>query len=75
VIQGRSGACFAAKSLKRLSIPGNVIGQKLQGHKPAELRVFSLVDHSHAAAAEQGCDLVVGNSLADHERVIVRSPA
>ena len=40
--------------------------QELEGDGTLQLRVFSLVDDTHAAFAEFGGDLVVGDGLADH---------
>ena len=39
-----------------------------QSDRPFEFRVFSLVNHAHAAFAELGGDLVVGDDLADHRQ-------
>ena len=66
MVQGRGGAGFAAKALQGLRILGGVVGKKLQGDEAAEQRVFSFVNDSHAAAAQQFHDAVVGDGLADH---------
>jgi hypothetical protein len=41
--------------------------QELERHEAAELGVFGLVHHAHAAATELFPNAVVGNGLADHE--------
>ena len=66
MVQRRSGAGFAAEAFESLGILGSIVGKKLQGDEAAELRVFRFVNHSHAAAAEQFNDAVVGDGLADH---------
>ena len=64
VIQRRRGACFPLKSLQRIWIARQFLGQELQGDVAAEARVLSLVDDSHSAATEFLDDFVVGNDLA-----------
>ena len=49
-----------------LGVPGNVIGQELQGHKAVQLDVLRLIDDAHSAAAEFLDDPVVRDVLADH---------
>ena len=50
---------------------GDVFGEELEGDEAAELDVFGLVDHAHAAAAEFFEDAIVRDGLADHWSVIV----
>ncbi len=38
---------------------------------PLQLRLFGLVDHTHAALAELGGDLVVGDDLPDQDGPIL----
>jgi hypothetical protein len=64
VIQRRRGACLSLKSLQRIGIARQFLGQKLQGDVAAEARVLSFVDDSHSAATESLDDFVVGNDLA-----------
>ena len=68
MVQRRCGAGFAAEAFEGLGIVGSIVGQKLESDKAAQLGVFSFVDHTHAAAAEQFEDAVVGDGLADHGR-------
>jgi hypothetical protein len=49
-----------------LRIFGDLVGQKLESDEAAELDVFGLVDHTHAAAAEFLDDTIVRDGLADH---------
>ena len=56
---------FALKAAEYLRIFGDIVRQKLQRHKAAELQILSLVNHTHAAATEFFDDPVVRNSLAD----------
>lgn len=72
MVQGRSGAGFAAEAFEGLGILGRIVGEKLEGDEAAELSVFGFVDHTHATAAEQFEDAVVGDGLADHRRSIVK---
>src|ERR1700693_1280616 len=49
-----------------LGVFRDVLGQELQRDKATELGVFSLVDHTHSAAAELLNDAIVRDGLADH---------
>ena len=64
--QRRGGPSFTPKALQRLRIVGDVVGQKLQGHKPAEHEVLGLVHHTHASATQLFQDTIVRNGLTDH---------
>ena len=55
--------------VRRISL--SIFGEKLQRDGAAELGVFGLVDHSHAATTEFFDDDVTGNFLAG-ERLKVR---
>ena len=66
MVQRRRGAGFAAKPLQRLGIFRGFFRQKLQRDETAERRVFRFVDYSHATAAQQFHNAVVGNRLPDH---------
>jgi len=66
VIQRGGRAGFAAETLEGDRVLGHVLRQELEGHKAAEFRVLSLVDHTHAAAADLVDDFVAGKGLADH---------
>ena len=72
VERGR-GAGFAAETLDRLRVLGNLVGQKLQGDKAAQGDVLGLIDDPHAAAAQLLEDAVVRDGLADHCARILRS--
>jgi hypothetical protein len=66
MVQGRRGLCLPLKAGERLRVAGDFFGQELESHKAVEPRVFSLVDHTHATAAELVNNAVVRDSLADH---------
>ena len=66
VIQGGGGTRFAAEAFQRLRVLRDLVGEKLERDKAAELGVLGLVNHTHAAAAELLDDAVVGDGLADH---------
>ncbi len=51
-----------------------VRGEKLQRNGALQFRVLGLVDDTHAAPADFGEDLVVGDRLADHDGQIVPLP-
>ena len=67
MVQGGSGAGFAAEALQSLRVLGDVVGKEFQSNEPAEVGVFGFVDDAHAAAAEFLNDAVMGDGLADHE--------
>ena len=66
MIQRRSRARFAQKTLQRLRIAIRFLGEKFQRHAPAEFRIFGFVHHAHAAAANFAQNLVVADGLVDH---------
>ena len=66
MIESGSGTGFAAEAFQRLMIFGYVVGQEFQGNKAAQLGVFRLVNHAHAATTELLDDAVVRDGLADH---------
>ena len=65
MVQGRGSASLAAKAFQRLRILRDFFGQEFQRDEAAELRVFGLVNHAHAPAAEFLDDAVVRDSLAE----------
>ena len=66
MVQGRGGLRLALKTTERLLVLGDIIGQKLEGDKTAQLEVFGLVDDAHAPTAELFQNAIVGNRLAEH---------
>ncbi len=66
MVQGRGGPSLTAKTLERLRVLGEVIGQELQRDIAPELRVFGFVNHSHATAAQLFGNPVVRDGLIDH---------
>src|SRR6266702_3427926 len=65
VIQGRSCAGLALKSLHRFLVAPQILGQKLQGHTTSQPGIFSHVNHTHAALPKWRQDAVMSNCLAD----------
>jgi hypothetical protein len=65
MIQRRGRPRFPPKSLERLLVAGDVIGEKLERDEPAKLRIFGLVHHAHAATTKLFDDVVMRNGLAD----------
>src|SRR5579863_6291310 len=66
VVQHGCSLCFSPKTAQGLRIFGHVVGQKLESHETIKARVFSFVNHAHAAATELLGDAVVRDGLADH---------
>jgi hypothetical protein len=66
MIQCRGGLGFALKAAEGLRVFRYLVGQELEGNKPAELNIFGLVHHTHPATAELLDDAVVRDGLADH---------
>ena len=64
--QRGGGFCLALETVQGQRITRNLIGQELQGNKAVQARVLSLIDHSHAAAAQLLDNAVVRDSLANH---------
>jgi hypothetical protein len=71
MIQRRGSLGFALKAAECLRVFGYVIGQELDGNKPAKLDIFGFVDHTHAAATELLDDAVVRDGLAMQFNVII----
>jgi hypothetical protein len=66
VVQCGRGLRFALKAHECLLVTGNLLRQELEGDKAMQPRVFSLVNHTHAAAAQLLNDAVVRDRPADH---------
>jgi hypothetical protein len=66
MVKSGSRTCFPAESFKRLRVISDIFGQELQRDEAAEFSVLSLVDNSHAAAAEFLDDAVMRDHLPDH---------
>ena len=74
MIERGCSARFAAESLDRLRILGNVVGKEFQRNVSAEARVLGFVDHAHASAAQFFQDAVVGNGAANNGGSIRHRP-
>jgi hypothetical protein len=66
MVERRCGAGFPLKSCECLTVLGQLSGKEFQSHKATEFDILSLVDDTHAAAAELLDDAIVRDSLADH---------
>ena len=71
MVQGGGGFGFAAETLERLAVLGDVFREEFQGDEAIEAGVFGLVDDAHAAAAQLFNNAVVRDGLADHYWEIV----
>src|SRR5580658_8699293 len=65
MVESGRGFGFAAEASEGLGILGEVVGKKFQSYEAIKARVLSLVDDSHAAAAELFDYAVVGDGLSD----------
>ena len=65
MIQSGGGTGFPVEAFECLLVPGELFGQKLEGHRPTQGGVSGLIDNTHTSTAEFLDDLVVGNGLAD----------
>src|SRR5690242_11453606 len=63
MVQRRGRPCLTPEALESLLIAGDIIGEEFQRDKAAELRVFSLEDHTHPTAAKLMQDVVMGDGL------------
>ena len=66
MIQRRGRPRFPPNALERLLVARDIIRQEFECDEPAQLGVFSLVHHPHAATTELFDDMVMRNGLADH---------
>src|SRR5262249_1536845 len=66
MVQGRGGSGLALKSLHRMVVLGNFIGQEFESDLATEPGIFGLVDHTHATAPQFLQDAVVRDGLAEH---------
>ena len=65
MIQCRGGLGFALEAAESVRVFGHFIRQELEGNKPAELHILSLIDHAHPATAELLDDAVVAQFKAN----------
>src|SRR6266699_4838539 len=54
------------ETLQRGDVAGEVFGKKLKRHMTVQSEVFSLIHHTHPAAAQMADNSVMRNGLADH---------
>ena len=52
MVQGGGGSGLTLKALKCLMVAREFFWQEFQGYAATQLRIFSLIHHSHAAAAQ-----------------------
>src|ERR1700674_3298976 len=72
MVEGGSGTRFAAEALQRQMVLRHLIGQEFQSDEAAQIGVFSLVNHTHAAATDLLHNAIVRDCLADHWQRILR---
>ena len=66
MVESRRCSSLAAKAFQGLRVLRQFVGQEFKGDETAKFGVLSLVDHSHAAAAEFFDNAVVRDGLVDH---------
>src|SRR5215467_10491967 len=64
MVQSGGGARFALKPFQSLAVLRTMFGEELQGNGAAELGVFGLINHTHAAATQLLEDAVMRNGSA-----------
>jgi hypothetical protein len=67
VIQGGSGAGFAAEALQSLRILVEFFREEFESDLAAELEIFGGVDDAHSASAEFFKNAIVRDGVAGHE--------
>jgi hypothetical protein len=65
-LQASHGLGLATKPSQPVWVDWAVVADHLEGDKPIEAVVPSLVDHAHAAAANQAKDFVTGDRRPDY---------
>src|SRR5580693_3863337 len=65
MIQSRGSLRLTLKTGECLRVFGYLVGQELEGNKPAELHIFGFINHTHPSAAKLLNDAVVRDSLTD----------
>ena len=68
MVKSRCGLCLPLKAGQGLRVFGDIVGQKLYGHKTVKLEIFGFVDHTHPATAEFVDNAVMRDGLADQLR-------
>ena len=68
MVQGGSGAGFAAEAFEGLRVAGEVVRKEFEGDMTAEANILRLVDNSHPSAAEFFQDAVMADGFTDHPR-------
>ncbi len=66
MVESRGRLRLSLETGQGLGVLRDRVGQKLQRHKPVQVDVLSLVDHTHAATAKLFNDAVMRDGLADH---------
>ena len=61
MVERGGGLGFALKTLERLMIARQFVGQKFQRDETVQLGVFGFVDHAHSAAAQLFEHAVMGD--------------
>jgi hypothetical protein len=66
MVQRRGGARLAAEALQCLWVASYIFGKELERDVSAQIGVFGLVDHAHAATPQLFKDAVVGDRGSKH---------
>ena len=59
MIEGRSGASLPAEAFQCLRVARHFVRQKFKRDEAAEVGIFGLIDHAHAATTELFHDAIV----------------
>src|SRR3974390_2293288 len=70
MVELRSRTGLSSEALQRFGIASQIFRDELQSDVPAQLQVFSLINHAHTTAPELSENTVMGYLLADHESTI-----
>ena len=70
VVQQAGGARLTLEAFQGFAVSEQVIGKELDSHVATEPRVFGLVHHTHAAAAQLTQNAVVRDRLTDHRLTV-----
>jgi hypothetical protein len=66
MVQCRGSTCLSAEPFECLCVMGNIFGQEFERDEATKLGILSLVDDTHATAAELFDDAVMRDPLSDH---------
>jgi hypothetical protein len=73
MVQGRGSLRLSLKTTQCLAVASNFFWQEFEGNESVQARIFGLIDHAHATAAQLLDDTVVRDGLTDHSPEILGS--